>query len=301
MNSNALSNVKLRHLRFLLQLAQVGNLGRVAAAMHMTQPAASRLLAELEHSFGHALFERARSGLKPLPEATEVLRFAKLVGAEEQIVADSLLGKKKVTVRMGTIPTAPAVVIQGIRHFKATYPDAMVRVELDTLHQLLPQLLDGSMDLVVARFDAHLITPRLTYERLLNEHLSVVAASHHPLVQKRRLTARELRQWPWVAPQKASSLYPHFAGLFMGEAPPMDIIECTSPMAVHAFLQDGRTLSLWNESVTHTFADAGICVLPVEFQSNPAALGIYSVCDRQSTDETLAMMDALRQMAAPHP
>lgn len=300
MARDTLPNVKLRHLQFLLALAEHRNIGRAATAMHMTQPGASRLLAELEQAFGRTLFERGRHGLRPLAAALDVLRFATLVRAEERMVIEALRGGHVAPVRIGTLPTAPSVVINGVRRFKRDRPSSMVSLVQGTLHELVPRLLDGELDLVVARFDPQFIGDRLVYERLMEEALFVVAAPDHPLAKKRRVLAEELRHWPWVVPQRASSLYPHFAELFAGVPLPADLIECTTPMAVYAFLQDGRTLGLLSESVPRRLTRQDIRMLPVSLPSKPGALGIYRVRGRDVAESPMALAAALRE-AAQHP
>ncbi|MGA1318851.1 MAG: LysR family transcriptional regulator, partial [Rubrivivax sp.] len=55
--------LRLRQLLLLRTVAEVGNLRRAAALLQMTQPAATRLLQELEHRLGGALFDRSSRGM----------------------------------------------------------------------------------------------------------------------------------------------------------------------------------------------------------------------------------------------
>ena len=59
-NSAFGSRVRLRHLRCFVTVAQEGNMGRAAQRLHLTQPAMSKTLAELEELAGVRLFERGR-------------------------------------------------------------------------------------------------------------------------------------------------------------------------------------------------------------------------------------------------
>ena len=59
------THLKTRHLVLLVELGRHGSILRAADAAHMTQPAASKLLAELEYALGVQLFERLARGISP--------------------------------------------------------------------------------------------------------------------------------------------------------------------------------------------------------------------------------------------
>ncbi|NNC09764.1 LysR family transcriptional regulator, partial [Corallococcus exiguus] len=59
------ARLKTRQLLLLIALAEEGNIHRAAAALNMTQPAASKLLRELEAMLDVQLFERMPRGMRP--------------------------------------------------------------------------------------------------------------------------------------------------------------------------------------------------------------------------------------------
>jgi DNA-binding transcriptional LysR family regulator len=295
------SHLKLRHLHFLVKLAELGNLGRAANEMAMSQPAASRLLLEMESRFGRPLFERSRHGMRLLPEAVQALRFAKMVCAEEQMVKSAMSGpsSRLAPLRIGALPTIPGLLIEAIRWYKHEHPTGTISLRQGTLDVLLPPLLDGELDLVLGRFDPLLLQPPLQYERLLEEPLVVVASSRHPLVRQRKISPQDLSRYPWVSPTRTSSQYPHFAGLFSGLPLPQDIIECASPLALHAFLGDGLRLGLLAASVLDQPVARELKRLPVVLRSAPGPLGLYRVIGRPVPAEVSLFCGALMKEALP--
>jgi DNA-binding transcriptional LysR family regulator len=290
-----ISHLKLRHLRLLIALAEEGHLGRAAEKMAMTQPAASRLLSELEFRFGRPLFDRGRHGVRPLSGAKLVIRFARMVCAEEQLVKSGLADDRErpATLRIGTLPTIPAVVIETIRECKRERPTGDIVLREGTIDVLLPWLLDGKLDLVVGRFDPLLAQPPFLYTRLQEEPFSVVAAVAHPLARKRQIRPEDLRRFPWVAPIRGSSLYPHFAELFGGLPLPDDVIECVSPLSVHAFVRDGLRLGLLGASTLPPPLGADLKRLAVVPRSSPGPLGIYQVKGRMVPTEAAMFCAAM--------
>ncbi|MBV8520595.1 MAG: LysR family transcriptional regulator, partial [Acetobacteraceae bacterium] len=57
--------IKTRHLALLLALDEHRSVLRASHALHMTQPACSKLLTQLEQVLGVALFERHARGIEP--------------------------------------------------------------------------------------------------------------------------------------------------------------------------------------------------------------------------------------------
>jgi DNA-binding transcriptional LysR family regulator len=293
-----LRDLKLRHLHFLVALADERNLGRAATVVHLTQPAASRMLIEMERTFGRTLFERGRHGVQLMPGTEQVLRFARMACAEERLVAHYLESPDNAApVRIGCLPSIHTIVVDAVRACKQQRTVGKVTLREDTLDRLMPLLADGELDLVVGRYDPLLPGETFCFDHLVDEPLSVVAGPAHPLLAKARISRRDLPEWPWLVPVRTSSLYPHFAALFAALEPPKDLIECASALSTQAFIQDNATLGLLSFSVAVRLSGSGMRVLPVRLNSTPGGLGIYRVRDRLVSDGPAAMAQALLDAA----
>lgn len=200
-------------------------------------------------------------------------------------------------LRVGTLPTVPTIVVEAVRRYKQEKPTGGISLRQGTLDVLLPPLLNGELDLVVGRFDPLLSQPPLRYERLHEEPLAVIAGVGHPLTGRRQIGPRDLCRYPWVAPIRTSSLYPHFAELFGGLPLPEDIIECASPLVLRAFLQDGLRLALIGASVLGQPIASDLIRLPVALRSPPGPLGLYQVAGRFNPVEAVAFRSVLLEEA----
>jgi DNA-binding transcriptional LysR family regulator len=295
-----LDQLKLRHLRFLIVLAELGNMSRAADELSMTQSTASRLLTELEQRFGRSLFDRGRFGVRLKPAAASVLRFARMVCTEEELVRSALSveGDRPAALRIGTLPTVPLFVVEAVRRYKEERPTGDVSLRQGTLDLLLPPLLEGDLDLVVGRFDPLLARPPLEYFRLRDEPLAIVAPANHPLRRTKKIGPPQLRRFPWVCPMRSSSLYPHFAALFSGLPLPEDIIECASPLAMREFLLGTNRLALVSAAVLKRISASELVRLPVRLDLSPGPLGTYEVGGRMVPTEVSAFRGLLRNEAA---
>src|SRR3984885_7680796 len=74
--SAALSRIRLRHLSCFVVVAQERTLARAAERLHLSQPAVSKTLTELERLAGHPLVERSRAGTRLTEAGERFLRYA---------------------------------------------------------------------------------------------------------------------------------------------------------------------------------------------------------------------------------
>jgi DNA-binding transcriptional LysR family regulator len=165
-------------------LGEAEGLGRSANRIGISQPAASRLLAEMEELLGIRLHERHGRGLR-LTQAGEALaRRAARIQIEltdaAREVAEAATGNAG-TIRVGAV-TGPALsmVMPAILGLQETRPDIHVEVTVATSDHLCDQLRDGSLDFVLAR--PGVSDTMLEARRIGDEPLSVAVRRGHPLL-----------------------------------------------------------------------------------------------------------------------
>src|SRR5438046_1667271 len=125
-NDRIKRHLKLRDLDILIAVVQTGAMGRAATRLHMSQPAVSKAVADLEHIFGVRLLHRSRRGAEPTPYGLALIKrgfalFDELRRSVEDIdfLADPTAGD----VRIGTTePIAAAIVGPVIDQLTKQYP-----------------------------------------------------------------------------------------------------------------------------------------------------------------------------------
>src|SRR6516225_4761776 len=105
-SSVALDRIRLRHLSCFVVVAQERTLARAASRLHLSQPAVSKTLSELEELAGRRLVERSRSGTQLTPAGEEFLRYAVDVTQALESAAAVLTG--------AAVPVAPAVRVAAL-------------------------------------------------------------------------------------------------------------------------------------------------------------------------------------------
>lgn len=144
----------LRQLRYLAALAEHGHFGRAAAACHVTQPALSMQIKELEAELDLTLVERARSGAVLTPEGEELAERARALAAGVKDLEDYARERRGVRAQglaLGVIPTiAPYLLPRILPLLTAAIPGLALKVRETQTAQLMAELAGGELDAVIA-------------------------------------------------------------------------------------------------------------------------------------------------------
>ena len=156
--------MRLRHIEIFEAIRRTGSLTQAAAALHITQPAASKLLASAEAQLGFKLFERIKGRLVATREADiltpEVARLNQDLDSVRRLAA-SLRDRPHAHLRLGCAPALGLGLLPGVvRDSRAAQPG--ITFDIHTYHsaELVRGMLTRELDLAVT-FDTH-DTPGLT-------------------------------------------------------------------------------------------------------------------------------------------
>src|SRR6266576_82804 len=179
--------LKTRHLQVFLAVAKVGSMQHAARDVHLSQPAISKLIVELEGIFGAPLFERSKRGVTPtecgralLDRAQRMLNDFETAKGEVAAIARGAIG----CVRVGVLPVVEAPMLsRTLLALRKSVPGVMVQVTDGTHPVLLSLLRKGELDCVISRLDIGAADRDLHIEKLVQGPMSVVASPSHPLAR----------------------------------------------------------------------------------------------------------------------
>jgi LysR family transcriptional regulator, hydrogen peroxide-inducible genes activator len=145
-------NITLRQLASFIALAEERHYGRAAARVHVTQPALSTQMRELETRIGAPLIDRSERAFRLTPAGQEVLASARRITAElerMEVAArwqDGLHGRLK----LGIIPTvAPYLLPEALPRLRARDVTLDLKLREAQTEVLLGDLADGQLDAAV--------------------------------------------------------------------------------------------------------------------------------------------------------
>ena len=272
--------LKLRQLLLLRALAASRNLRRSAAALNLTQPAATRMLQELEETLGVKLFERSTRGMVPTPYGEAMIRHAAAVLADLDSAREELSALSEGShgrVAVGTLTsTASLLLPRAIARAKARAPRLEVTVQEGTHDHLLDALLKGDLDLMLGRALSGAAQDSVTVEILYREEFRVVCGAGNPLARKRARLA-ELVDRAWILPPSQVPLRQRLDALFLSQVGrrPADLVESISVLTNLTLLRESDALGVLPAETARHYAKLGLLAeLPVSLKGilGPVAL-----------------------------
>ena len=297
-----LKRLKSRQLLLLIALAEAKSLRKAAASLGMTQPAATKLLQDLERALGFALFERGPRGMAPNTYGEAVIRHARLVVTDmtrTRLELAALASGATGRIRIGAVISAiPFLLARAVARLKSEYPGLFVAIEVGTSDALVPQLASGELDVLLARPLVLAERPEFTYEELTDEPLHIVARRSHPLARRPRLALRDLAGLSWallpVGSPMRKVLEPLFAEIGPGE--PRNVVETSSMMTMIALMQESDMLAVMPADIMSFGVQHGLLKkLPINL---PPIMGSYGVVTRRDRPESPGTAAFLRHLRA---
>lgn len=194
--------LRLPHLRLLIALQNTGQMSGAASHLAMTQPAASRLMGELEQIVGAPLYTRHAKGVN-LTLAGELLAdkahaiLRQLNEAKEQI--GELVEGVRGHVRIGAV-TGPAleIVLPALRELRIAYPEIEISVDVETSDKLGASLLSHELDFYIGRLPDGIDGRAVRMRRIGPEPVGIIARADHPLTRKRGVSVADCLPFDWV-------------------------------------------------------------------------------------------------------
>ena len=298
------ARLKTRQLLLLVALAEEGNIHRAAQVLSMTQPAASKLLKDLEDVLEVPLFERLPRGMRPTWYGETMIRHARMALASLNQAHDEIGALKAGhfgQVGVGGI-TSPSLSLlpAAVAQVKQAHPNLRISLDIETSPVLLERLEQGKLDIVVGRLYAQHDKSNLRYEPLTEEMVCAMTRPGHPLLAMSGLTLRDVVSAGWIVPPAGSVLRHRFDLMFQqdGLAPPINTVETSALLFITRMLQQSDMVAVVAADVARYYAAHGIvAVLPLTMPCQMDAFGIITRSDRLLSPAAKVMMKAIKQMS----
>lgn len=222
-----LARLKLRHLRVVQALGELQTATRVAALFHISPAAVSKTLLEMEAIVGMPLFLRQHDGMQPTEIGLHLIEGAELVLRQMGRLAETLgaiqdgsQGQFSMSFRA---VSAYPLVSSAICAYREQAPEVRISVVEGGVIDMVDQVESGELDLLFSYDDTRLDRKHLRRSPLITEQrIIIVANASHPLLQHKRIDARELREQQWCIPAPGSRVRHHVHAAFhaLGLSPP---------------------------------------------------------------------------------
>ncbi|SDM53563.1 LysR family transcriptional regulator [Polaromonas sp. JS666] len=300
-----LNRLRMRQVALILAVGEHGTLRKASAELGMTQPAATKMIQELESALGQRLFERVGRGQKLTPAGASVLRYFRGMRGSVESMTRELAeleqgGSGRVSVGSIMAPS-PNLLTQAIIALKKAYPLLSVDVTMDTSDRLFELLREGVLDVAIGRIrDEH--RADYAFTPLENEALALVAGVKHPLAKKKTVKFADLLGYGWILQPHGSPMREVLEQEFrMLQAPsPKGLIETASILTTTNLIAETDMVGVMPESIAGTYARHGLLViLPCFIRHKMEAFGSITRKDRPLSEAARFFLAALHQSKLP--
>jgi DNA-binding transcriptional LysR family regulator len=193
-------DIELRHLRYFVAVAEELHFGRAALRLHLAQPPLSQQIRKLEEILGYPLFLRTSRAVK-LTSAGEVfLERARrtLRNVQEDMDEARSVGRgEEGFLRVGFIGSAMLTPLPAmLGRYRRLYPKVNLQLHESFTSAVVQKLLKGELDAGFLRDSGQ--ASGLEIEPLFSEPFIAVVPKKHPLARYKIISAKELRDEPFV-------------------------------------------------------------------------------------------------------
>jgi len=180
-------NMTLRQMSYALALAETGHFGRAAESCHVTQPALSQQIRQLEEACGAPLFDRLGKSVRVTPLGREFVERARGILERADGLEAFLAGKRgrpERPLRFGLIPTvAPYLLPDIFPALQRSLPDLSFAVSESRTDALIEGIEDGSLDFALIATELPAGGPKLVAEPLFEDEFVLATAAGEAAVE----------------------------------------------------------------------------------------------------------------------
>ena len=215
----------LRHLRAFVAIAEAESFSRAAARLHVTQPALSRQIRDLEAELGLRLFDRSSRRVRLTPAGDDVLRRSRDALVEIDALRDrarSLGGGRVGILRVGASPQVLESVLSAfLTRYRRTHPEVEVQLVEDGALMILRLVEEGQVQIGLG---VHPVRDPLRARVLFPARIVAVMPTSSPLGRTRTVALGDLASQPLLVLQpnfatrqildgafQAARIHPHIA------------------------------------------------------------------------------------------
>jgi len=198
-------HVSLRQLRVFEAVARHKSYTRAAEELHLSQPAVSMQVRQLEDEIGLALFERLVKQVVVTEAGREVFQYSRVIGQslrEMEEVLESLKGLNRGRLSIAVASTVNYFAPRLLAIFQQRHPGVSLRLDVTNRESLVQMLDSNTVDLVLMG-----VPPRdveVESEAFMDNPLVVIAPPDHPLAGERNILLARLADEVFVMREEGS-------------------------------------------------------------------------------------------------
>lgn len=200
--------MRLRQIEVFHAVYTNGSITNAAAALNVSQPSVSKVLAHAEQQLGYRLFDRIKGKLIPTPEAHELFGHVREVYDDVdrlRHVATNLKAASAGRIRVASTPAFGLEILpRAVATFRQSQPDAVFEIETLHLDAIRDALLESRIDIGLA-FDPDK-RPGIRRTKLATAGFFVLSHDASVFADREALNVEDLAGHPFIGLSRRSPL-----------------------------------------------------------------------------------------------
>jgi LysR family transcriptional regulator of abg operon len=294
-------NFEVKQLRHFVSVVDEGSITRAAKAQHISQPALTRSIRNMEERIGGPLLIRSSRAIAATEAGQTLYQYAQLIIRQAELAMRDVSAISRgelghLHIGIGSM-FAPSLIRHLIPAISRQFPGLQLRITEGFFEDLVEGVRSGDMDVIVSNFPPDLVPEDVILKPLFKVRTEFVAGARHPLAGRERVTTDDMRRSDWAIvkhPHIVSFLEDFFASASL---PPLAVAVETSSLATlkNLVLMGTFVAMLPRLWIEEEIASGEICVLRHAGGSLVRHAGLITRSDdtqRPSTARVIPLIEA---------
>lgn len=275
-------NISTRQLQAFITLTRERNFTRSATATHLSQPAFSALIRQLEDALGVRLFDRSTRHVELTAEGAEFEIAARRVLEDVDTALSDMherAARKRGRVAIALLPSLAADWLPAVlAGFRAEYPGIEMQVADVLSEPCIERVRSGQADFALAA--SRVNTPELRAELFCSDDFHLVCLAGHPLAKARNLRPKDLIAWPFIHLSRTSSVRQYIDAATHPQKLP-SVLEVEQLATVSGMVRAGLGVSIVPALTLYQFHSPELVIRPVRWAGLTRRIYLVRRRDRQ--------------------
>ena len=293
-------DINLRQVRSFLVVASTGSFTRAARLLHISQPALTVQIRELESALGIRLFDRNTRQIDLTPLGQELMpTFQRLVRDFDSVTesARQLAAGVSGVVHVAALPSiSSGLMPAAIAALRRENPGIVVRLKDAVAQRVLAMVRADEADFGVGGFDR--VDADMDFTPLLSDRLEAVVRADHPYAKKRRLTVADLAATDLIVMDTQSSVRALLDQAFVATRLILHpAYEVTFMATAVGMVREGLGIALLPSSALELAVATGLVAKPVQFGGFNRSIGIVRKTRRTLSPAAEGLLAFLKKVS----
>ena len=270
-------NANLRQFQSFVTVARLGSFTRAAKHLHLSQPALTVQIRQLEEAMGVRLFDRSTRVVLLTPIGRELApTFGRVLHEIDAIMVNTreLASYVKGTVTIGALPSLSSNLIPStISEFQKLYPGIVIKLRDVLAYRVVKLVKEEEIDFGIGTL--RMPDPDIQFTPLFTDNLGVIFPAGHPMERRRTITLKDLTAFPLILMDTETSVRDLVDHAFesIGEVA-VPAFEAVYPSTALALVKAGLGLTIQPSSSMELASSRGLKFRTIRHQRFIRQIGV---------------------------